>query len=1397
MRLRSKIVFFMIAFISISAIFGVSTFFILEEVGGTLDEISSELKRDTINNNINSSMVSMLIAVKGWTIEHDDKYQKIYAQNAERLRMQLSEFNASVSDKDYSVRLSEMIGNFLTRSDAIMSVSWVGSDIERLKTIDMLYQIEVEIYAEMEIIREVFMKSVNKTMGLQEKVHSRMTVYLMMLLFFSISTSGVLAILMRRSIMVPYEEMLNATEMISSGRLEYRIPEVEDKDFRAIGDRFNAMVESLDDSQKRLRKNLKETELYLQIARIASMTLERKKALALMCETIADKMEHDVCAVFLLKPEKKAFMLEACNMAEGSETMQRPIPMDHPLCYALIGTLEPIVMRREDGLEKLCPSLRAAIIAPIVQENMCAGMLIIGSFTGDEFSDEEINTARIIVHNISAAVRNFELYEAANKQLIQLKLVFQLNQSLASVQDTDDILQTISKEVAKLINAKGCMIRLIEGDMLRVKSYSGQPSDLKDEIDMPVGKGVAGWVAKEGKSLLVEDIAKLPEDMVAPLMALKTAISVPLKTEEGVIGTLGLYDKLDERGDIIPFSTDDLAIVEGFASISSIAIHKARMRELRVRSEAKVQEARQRMNVLFESVQTGIMTLDRDYTITSANRYVEGMMGRKIEELIGMNSIDLFHNKGGICPHCVAKATFETGGYNSITQSSGLNFAELSSYPIMQEGGTVLEAVVFIQDITERVLYEEEIMGLYSEVTQNKEYIESLIQNSADAIVTYDLSGVVTSWNAAAQETYGFRSEEAIGKFMPFVPDSLVEFEKENIQKIRKGQVMKIETYRQKADGSIIEVSLTMSPIKNTSGEVIGISSISRDISDKKRVEKELIRRNQELSRLFFISSAMRGTLELDKMLRMVLTAVTMSDGLGFNRAMLFFVDEGRKALRGYMGIGPATHDEAWMVWERLSSERTSLRDIMIEIETQPLTRDTSLDRIAMDIEISLDSDTVLSRAVRDRKPINVLDVQAEHHIDMVLIQQLGTEAFAVIPLVYRHDVIGLLWVDNLFNRKPITDDDMKFLVGFADHVASAIESARLFQKVSLAEAELENIFASISEMVYFTSADYTIKNANKSVIERLGLTREQVVGHKCYEVFHGMDHPAPHCPHHKTVQTLKPYIEEIEDAKMGGTFLTSTAPLFDQAGAFMGTVHVVRDVTELKQLRVKLQSAERKAALGDVAAKVAHEIRNPLVSVGGFAKRLESKLDGNLKEYASVITNEVRRLEVILKDILGFVKEVRMSKREVDLNDIVRGSLELLKLEFARKGNVIDAQYAEPPLILVVDPDRIKEAIFNIVDNANIATDGGTITVRTLRDGDSAVLLISDTGPGIKEQIIERIFDPFFTTRNTGTGLGLAISKRIVEEHDGVLSVRSGPDVKGAEFRIKLPLGKGAVAIL
>ncbi len=796
---------------------------------------------------------------------------------------------------------------------------------------------------------------------------------------------------------------------------------------------------------------------------------------------------------------------------------------------------------------------------------------------------------------------------------------------------------------------------------------------------------------------------------------------------------------------------------------------------------------------IFEHIRDGVVILDRDFRILNANAFVERWTGQAAGQIMNRDAREVFHAVGEICPHCAAEEVFETGEVSAVTQKSTRDdaavYAELTAFPIKSDTGEVTQCVVVMQDITDRMLCHDEVLRLYSEMTQTKEYLESIIENSADAIVTSDLNGIITSWNKGAERIYGFTKEEAIGKFLPFIPEFLVDSEKEINLKIRSGEVLRrVETFRKRKDGSIISVSLTLSPIKNAGGEVIGISGISRDISEKKNVEKELVRRNQELSRLFFISSAMRGTLDLDRLLRMVLTAVTMGDGLGFNRAILFLVDEKRDVLRGAMGVGPASYEEAFHVWERLSLEKKTLPDIMQEIDTGLTRKDSFFDKLSQSIEIPLSQDSSLTRAVKEQKQFNVTDANREPLSDAFLVQQLGTRAFAAVPLISRNRVIGVLWVDNYFNNRPISDEDMNFLIAFSNHVASAIENARLFERVKLAEQELENIFESISDMVYFVTEDYVIKNINQAVSKRLGRPPEEIIGKKCFEIFHGMHEPWSACPHQKTVEQREAFVQEFEDRFLGGTFIMSCSPIFDGAGQFIGTVNILSDITELKNLRERVIKTERMAALGEVAARVAHEIRNPLVSLGGFARRLEKQLDGNLKEYADIIAKEVGRLETILNEILSFVKETRVRKEIVGAQKLMEEVVSLIRSEMDDRAISLVTDFGDP-IDLYVDPNRVKDALLNIVRNAMQAVErGGTISLKIRPKDTSCMMEISDTGPGIPKENLPFIFDPFYTTKKEGTGLGLTITHRIIEEHEGRIEVESR-EGKGSTFRVLIPI--------
>ena len=1007
------------------------------------------------------------------------------------------------------------------------------------------------------------------------------------------------------------------------------------------------------------------TDILIRVAQVASSTLELREILDTIAQVVADSLNKDLCSICLTKPGEKVICIEAARGAGKESITVFCLRDEEGLIEKVFKKLQPLTIediRKEPDIKAILnpgkSDLLSLLAVPVVKDNLILGIITLQTKDPYIYRWDEINLLRIISHNISAAIRNAELYRSVKTQLDELKVIYEIGKAITSILNIDELLPYICEEVSKVFNVRVCVLRLIEGKNLQIKACYGLPDTIKRETSLRLGEGIAGHVALTGKALLVDDGTKTAEEFRVSGIEAISVLCVPLIIGEQAIGTLELYDKKDEWG-VTNFTKDDLNSLITFASASSIAIENARLYRTEIEKE--------------------------------------------------------------------------------------------------------------------------------KEVSQTKDYIKSLIEDSADAIITSDTEGIITSWNKGAENIYGYPEDEVIGKFIPMVPPFLIEEEKNYINEIKQKKTLRnIETIRQTKNGRLIEISITLSPIKDSSGNVTGISGISRDISEKKMVEKELVRKNQELSRLFFINSVVRSTLELDKLLKMVLTVVTMGDGLGFNRAVLFLVDEAHNVLKGTMGVGPASPEEAKDIW--LAMEGKSLGVIIEEIESRPYHLDSHLDQLSQRISIDLYGDCILSRCINEKRPFNIQNAKTERSVTPYLIQMLGAGAFGIVPLMSRDKVIGLIWVDNLFTGRPIKDEDLQFLMGFSSHIASAIENARLFENVSLARSELKNIFESISDMVYFTDKYLTIRRVNQAVVKRIGKPEEEIIGKKCYEIFHGKEEPWKKCPHFKAVKFKKPFVGEIEDPHLEGTFVVSNSPIFDSTGNFVGTVHISRDVTELRTLRERVIHSERMAALGELAARVAHEIRNPLISIGGFARRLEKKLSDDTREYAKIIVNEVTRLENILKEILGFVKSSKIIKRSTDINELMENVVDLITPEIDEKNNVIVKELSEPSMLTVIDPDRIKEAILNIMTNANQATDNGTITVKTRQEDNEVVIEILDVGCGIKQEDLKNIFNPFFTTKAQGTGLGLAVTHKIIQEHNGKLKVESTWG-GGTAFKICLPL--------
>ncbi|HOE73422.1 MAG TPA: ATP-binding protein [Deltaproteobacteria bacterium] len=271
--------------------------------------------------------------------------------------------------------------------------------------------------------------------------------------------------------------------------------------------------------------------------------------------------------------------------------------------------------------------------------------------------------------------------------------------------------------------------------------------------------------------------------------------------------------------------------------------------------------------------------------------------------------------------------------------------------------------------------------------------------------------------------------------------------------------------------------------------------------------------------------------------------------------------------------------------------------------------------------------------------------------------------------------------------------------------------------------------------------------------------------------------------------------IREIDVPVQGKNMLfeTSASVLHDDDGHFLGYIILLRDITEIRHLKREMQRKERLASLGSLAAGVAHEIRNPLSSIKGFATYFKERYKDvpEDKDTAEIMIREVERLNRVIGQLLEFARPMNVQQRTIDVNGILRHSLGMIRKQAASQGITIDAQdLADEPVYAYIDQDRIGQVLLNVYLNAVEAmANGGVLKIWIERDevNDTIAINVSDTGCGIPGADIGRVFDPYFTTKQSGTGLGLAIVHKIVEAHGGQVKIASTEE-KGTTVSLILP---------
>ncbi len=365
------------------------------------------------------------------------------------------------------------------------------------------------------------------------------------------------------------------------------------------------------------------------------------------------------------------------------------------------------------------------------------------------------------------------------------------------------------------------------------------------------------------------------------------------------------------------------------------------------------------------------------------------------------------------------------------------------------------------------------------------------------------------------------------------------------------------------------------------------------------------------------------------------------------------------------------------------------------------------------------------------------------------------------------------------------------------------LEETNLELRKSLEEKDrvsnyLNNILESMSGGVLVVDLDGCITLFNEAAETISGCTQQDVVG-KTYEEVIGTDAGRKRTVLHTLDNNDLLINQEKTLRRADGREIPlgfSTSLVRDNDGKVLGAVEVFNDLTEVKRLEAELQRVHVLAALGEMAATVAHEIRNPLGGIAGFAAMLQRDLEASDPRYRLVqkITEGVARLNRIVSSLLTYTRPLQLNSHPVRFAELVEETIAFFEIDLERTHENIHVQrhFSETELVCNMDPEQFQQVILNLLQNATQAMpDGGTIdailNTTDTPSGPTATLCISDTGIGMSAEVQGRLFTPFFTTKEDGTGLGLVTSKKIIEAHGGCISVESQPD-RGTSFTISLP---------
>ncbi len=795
---------------------------------------------------------------------------------------------------------------------------------------------------------------------------------------------------------------------------------------------------------------------------------------------------------------------------------------------------------------------------------------------------------------------------------------------------------------------------------------------------------------------------------------------------------------------------------------------------------SKLQETTNFLNsILVSSTEHAIIASDLGGNILAFNEGAKRMYGYEPEELILELNIRILHAKMDVKSGKVQKileTTLQTGIYKNemqLVRKNGEMFTGYSTFTTRHAtDGKPIGFVTITRDITKQKLLELELHDytvrlekIVEERTRklriSEEKYRRLFETSKDVVFFCDSEGYFIDINQAGVDLFDYESKNEILKLnlaqhLFFNPDE-GKIIKEMVY--RNGFIKDYEVELKKKDGIKVPSLMTSNLRRDERNNIVGYEGIIIDLTERKKIEQEKDIVNN-------INKILASKLDIREVFKS-LTA-ELNQVIDFDRMSVTLLDDKREE---FLIFAVSKDYDSSGLEEGMHYSKYG----------------TLAGKVVDNGEVYMVNDT--SRGAFSTDPI---------------LYKEGIKSRMAFPLIYKGETIGSVNFGsrkvNNFSENQLFD----FVSKIAPQLAIAIDNTRLFDKIKDSEEKYRNLVEDIEDVIFRMDKTGRYLFLNNAL--------QKVTGYFPQE-FYEIPSIATEMIHKDDVRLGKETMQKILDdelkvskdleyriyCKNGKELWLSqnTYPIKNKNGSILGVEGIIRDITDRKKIEDQIRRSERLASIGELAASIAHEIRNPLGAISNSVCMLKRDLalDGDDQKLFEMVVEETDRLNSIITNFLTFAHPAEYHFVRSDILAIIDETLLLLQRDerFNEKIKIIKVYENNVPKIYL-DQNWIRKVFWNLLVNSIDAMPrGGKIHIHVRRpnvpNNEEIEIVVADTGKGIPPEIMKKIFEPFFTTKKTkGTGLGLSIVHRIVDNHGGVIDVKSERN-KGTSFTIRLPI--------